>query len=161
MMMDMAFWLKACFGVASAVLIACGIGAVRRSRRLRRRSRAIAEFRILAKPLCRKLFTVVAASGKPRGLHWKQCDYAREERFAVDRKNNALYALVAISVSFEAIVGGPMEDAEAAGDLRAATAVFVLQNSEWTTEGRVLFNLSPKQVLERFSDLLAPFDGPT
>ena len=47
-----------------------------------------------------------------------------------------------------------MEDVEAVGNLRAATAVFTHNGREWTTHGRTIFNLEPHEVLERHRDSL-------
>ncbi len=153
----MPFWVKVCIGVVVVIGGLVLFGWMRLQSLRRRRERAMAEFRILAEPLCVKFRQAAEATGKPRGLRWKQCDYDGDEMFAVDRKNGSLYALAKVLISFEAIPGGPMEDAEAAGDVRAATAVFVLRDGEWTTEGRVLFNVSPEQAIERFEGTLAPW----
>ena len=47
-----------------------------------------------------------------------------------------------------------MEDVEAVGNLRSATAVFAHRRGAWTTEGRVVFNLEPNEALEHFSESL-------
>ena len=52
--------------------------------------------------------------------------------------------------------GGDMEDVEAVGNLRAATAVFTWTGHDWITAGRALFNLEPPEVLERYRDHLEP-----
>ena len=49
-----------------------------------------------------------------------------------------------------------MEDVEAVGNLRAATAVLIWKKGQWTTEGRAVFNLEPREVLDRFKDSLDP-----
>ena len=61
-----------------------------------------------------------------------------------------------MTISFEAIEGGGMEEVEAVGNLRAATAVFTWKNGQWTTQGRAVFNLEPREVLERYRDSLDP-----
>lgn len=154
----MSDWLKLALAVVVCGVVVWVLLRVRRDRQRRRRHRAIAEFRILREPLCRKLWDVAAASGKPRGLRWKQCDYAGEELFAIDQKRDTVFALVGVLVSFEAIEGGPMEDATAAGDLRAATAVFFYRHGKWTTDGRIVFNHSPQKTLESFGGALEVFE---
>ena len=47
-----------------------------------------------------------------------------------------------------------MEEVEAVGNLRAATALFTHDGREWTTQGRAIFNLEPREVLERYKDSL-------
>ena len=73
---------------------------------------------------------------------------------ARDRANGDIVGLVGVSVSFEAIEGGAMEDVEAVGNLRAATAVFTHNGNDWATQGRVVFNLEPREVLTRYKSSL-------
>jgi hypothetical protein len=75
---------------------------------------------------------------------------------ARDRANGELVALVGVTIGFEAIEGGGMEDVEAVGNLRAATAVFTWNGSDWTTGGRAVFNLEPREVVERYRENLDP-----
>lgn len=98
-----------------------------------------------------------AATGKPRGLRWKQCDLHDDALFALDRATGELYGLVGTTISFEAIPGGGMEDVEAVGNLRAATAIFVHRGNQWTTDGRTVFNHDPQQALERYEESLQPY----
>jgi hypothetical protein len=99
-------------------------------------------------------FKAAAASGKPRGLAWKQCSFQQGVVLARDRGNGDLVGLVGVTISFEAIEGGGMEDVEAVGNLRAATAVFTYNGRGWATQGRAIFNLEPREVLTRFTDTL-------
>ena len=96
------------------------------------------------------------ASGKPRGLAWKQCDFQDGVLLARDRATGELIGLVGATISFAAIAGGDMEDVEAVGNLRAATAVLTWKNGQWVTQGRAVFNLEPREVLERYRDSLDP-----
>lgn len=91
-----------------------------------------------------------AASGKPRGLAWKSCAFQPGLLLARDRANGDFVGLVGVTIGFEAIEGGGMEEVEAVGNLRAATAVFTWRHGEWTTDGRAVFNLEPREVLERY-----------
>jgi hypothetical protein len=99
-------------------------------------------------------FQAASASGKPRGLAWKQCSFQQGVVLARDRGNGDLVGLVGVTISFEAIEGGGMEDVEAVGNLRAATAVFAYSKRVWATQGRAIFNLEPREVLTRYSDTL-------
>lgn len=90
------------------------------------------------------------SSGKPRGLRWAECDFESKVSFARDRTNGHLRALVGTTISFEAIPGGDMEDVEAVGHLRSATAVFYFDGGHWKTDGRAIFNLSPRETIEHF-----------
>ena len=62
-------------------------------------------------------FRAAAASGKPRGLAWKQCAFQQGVLMARDRANGELVGLVGVTIGFEAIEGGGMEDVEAVGNL--------------------------------------------
>jgi hypothetical protein len=99
-------------------------------------------------------FQSASTSGKPRGLTWKQCSFQQGVVLARDRGNGDLVGLVGVTISFEAVEGGGMEDVEAVGNLRAATAVFTYSKREWGTQGRVIFNLEPREVLTRYADTL-------
>jgi hypothetical protein len=70
--------------------------------------------------------------------------------------NGKLVGLIGATVSFEAIAGGGMEEVEAVGNLRAVTAIFTWSGFDWTTSGRPVFNLEPRQVLEQYRENLAP-----
>ena len=132
----------------------------RKAQRQAQRAFAILQFEDLRDALQDEFLAAAAASGKPRGLSWRQCDLQEDELFALDRVTGELYALVGATVSFEAVAGGDMEDVEAVGNLRFATAVFVHRRGEWTTDGRVVFNLEPAQALERYRESLSPLASP-
>ncbi|MEM8680888.1 MAG: hypothetical protein AAGF97_16205 [Planctomycetota bacterium] len=97
--------------------------------------------------------------GKPRGLEWVNCDFDDDVTFARDRHSGELRALVGVTISFQAIPGGGMEDVEAVGNLRAATAVFRFDRRHWETEGRAIFNLSPHETIRHFGHELEPVEA--
>jgi hypothetical protein len=101
-------------------------------------------------------FQTAAASGKPRGLAWTQCAFQNDVLLARDRANGEIIGLVGVTIGFEAVEGGGMEDVEAVGNKRAATAVFTHNGRQWTTQGRAVFNLEPHEVIERYSESLEP-----
>ncbi len=119
------------------------------------RKQAISEFANQRAGLANLFLSVARTSGKPRGLHWKNCELSGDPVFAGDPITNELFALLGATISFEAIAGGGMEEVEAVGNLRFATAIFVFRDRIWTTDGRVVFNLDPVQTLERFAQSLA------
>ncbi len=51
-----------------------------------------------------------------------------------------------------------MEDVEAVGNLRAATAVFFYDGKKWTTSGRALFNLNPSEAIRHYRHELETVD---
>jgi hypothetical protein len=95
-------------------------------------------------------FDAAAASGKPRGLRWKNCEWEREVAFALERQTGQLTALVAVTVQFEAIAGSDMEGLPAVGNLRNASAVFFYDRGRWRTTGKAVFNLNPGEAIEHF-----------
>ncbi|MBI2824720.1 MAG: hypothetical protein HYX69_08545 [Planctomycetia bacterium] len=101
-----------------------------------------------------KFFELAAASGKPRGLRWTDCSFEDDVTYARHRQTGELCAFVAVTIAFEAIEGGGMEDVEAVGNLRAATAVFRLDRGRWQTDGRAIFNLNPAEAIAYYQDNL-------
>lgn len=96
-------------------------------------------------------FKTAAASGKPRGLRWKECQWNDAIEWVREKATGRLHALVGVTISFEAIEGGDMEGVEAVGNLRNATAVFFFAD-DWQTAGRVVFNLNPDEAVVHFKD---------
>ncbi|HEX2477261.1 MAG TPA: hypothetical protein VHK01_21070 [Lacipirellulaceae bacterium] len=125
----------------------------------RRVARALKQLAKHRQKLEHDFVTAAAATGKPRGLSWKECGFQPGVILARDRANGDFVGLVGVTISFEAIEGGGMEDVEAVGNLRAATAVFNWNGREWSTQGRAVFNLEPREVLERYRDSLDPISG--
>ncbi len=97
-----------------------------------------------------RFLSVNVQSGKPRGLRWVDCDFENDVAFARERRTGRLRALVGVSIQFEAVEGGPMEEVEAVGNRKAATVVFRLDGPDWEVDGRALFNLNPAQTIEQF-----------
>jgi hypothetical protein len=122
----------------------------------RRIQRALRDFVRDRESLESAFFRAAAASGKPRGLAWKNCSFQQGVTLARDRANGDLVGLVGVTIGFEAVAGGGMEEVEAVGNLRAGTAVFSYNGGQWTTQGRAVFNLEPREVIERYRDNLDP-----
>lgn len=98
------------------------------------------------------------ASGKPRGLRWVECEFHDQVAFVRDRTTGQLRALVSVTIRFDAVEGGGMEDVEAVGNLRAATAVFTYDGNKWQAEDRTVFNLNPMETIQHFRDSLETLD---
>jgi hypothetical protein len=145
------FWLS-----AFVLLVAGGLAwmLLRPTMFRRRIERAIQHFLRERDTLENAFFAAASASGKPRGLRWKECAFEPGVLLARDRANGQFVGLVGVTIAFEAVEGGGMEDVEAVGNLRAATAVFTHNGHKWTTQGRAIFNLEPQEVIERHKDML-------
>jgi hypothetical protein len=145
------FWL---FVLATALIAWIGWTAVRPKFLARRVRRVKREFARDRKELESEFFQAASRTGKPRGLAWKQCAFQDGVMLGRDRANGEIVGLVGVTIGFEALEGGGMEDVEAVGNLRAATAVFTHNGRQWTTQGKVIFNLEPREVLERYQESL-------
>lgn len=127
---------------------------IRRRRQIAEFERAQRDFHKVRERLEAKFFQLAGACGKPRGLRWTNVDFDDDVAYARDRKSSTLCAFVGVTISFEAIVGGGMEEVEAVSNLRAATATFRHQNGRWDTDGRALFNLNPVEAIAYYRDNL-------
>ena len=140
--------------IAGAVVVGlCLVGALfflQRGPRKASIERARKLFHLRREWLEARFFTLAARSGKPRGLEWVDCEFDDAVSYARDRHTGRLRALVGVTIRFRAVEGGGMEDNPNVGNLRAASAVFHLDGDEWSTDGRVLFNLNPTQAIHHF-----------
>lgn len=122
----------------------------------RETTRALAEFRLRREALEAKFFDLASRQGKPRGLRWKQCDWQSTATFGRDLQSQLLTAFVSVEIHFEAIEGGDMEDVEAVGTIRDATALFHYSNGQWGTGGKALFNMNADDALARLEGQFEP-----
>ena len=145
------------------IAIACGLALVigvlvwrpmRSALRDAQLSNARKDFHIQREHIEARFFQLAANSGKPRGLIWTGCDFEDDVIYVRNRRSGELSAFVGVTISFEAVQGGPMEGVEAVGNLRAATAVFRVDQGRWGTDGRALFNLNPTEAIRYFQDNL-------
>ncbi len=146
--------------IATAILLVISVVVLRKPllawRAKREAERARGEFRRQREVLEAKFFDLAAASGKPRGLRWIDCDWLEAVTFARDRQTGLLTAFVAVNIRFEAIEGGDMEDVAAVSNIRDAAAVFHYQHGHWGTGGRALFNMNPVDALDRLQSQFEP-----
>ena len=85
-------------------------------------ARATVLFRHRRELLEARFVTQASESGKPRGLVWCDCDFDDEVTFARDRLERNLQALIALTIRFEAEIGGGMEEVDAVHRLLRNTA---------------------------------------
>lgn len=146
--------------VVIVVLVALALGArplLNRMRQMEAR-RAIQRFRIQREALEAKFFDVAAATGKPRGLRWKRCDWQSPVTFARDLQSHLVTAFVSVEIHFDAVEGGDMEDVEAVSTIRDAAAVFHYRAGTWGTGGKALFNMNPAEAVERLEGQYEPLN---
>ena len=146
--------------IIAVVAVCFGLGVTLLAPRLRRAvseatfSRARREFHTQREYLEAKFLELASQSGKPRGLEWTHCDFQDDVAYARDRASGDYLAMVGVTIRFAAIEGGGMEEVEAVGNLRAATAVFHYAANRWRTEGRAIFNLEPDEAIRHFQSSL-------
>ncbi len=154
--MQAFFWL--CVGLACVAAVIYFLLKVSVSVREGNLQSARKQFFLRREWLEAEFLKLANERGIPRGLEWVDCDFESEVQFAKERANGQLRALVATTIRFEAIEGGGMEDVEAVGNLRAATAVFFWDRQKWSTHGRALFNLNPEEAIQHYRDELEMVD---
>lgn len=143
-------------GLATLLLVGAFAPIVWRRWQRWRMNHAVRQFRLERESLEAKFFDLAAASGKPRGLRWVHCDWQRDVMFGRDVRSGLLTAFVSVEIRFEAIEGGDMEDVEAVGTIRDASALFHFQNGHWGTGGKALFNMNPAEAIERLEGQFTP-----
>lgn len=153
-------WLLGGFGALLLLLIVLGWRPVRNVLREIRIERARELFHLQRERLELKFLELAGKSGKPRGLRWVDADWNDAVKYLRDRRTGDMVALVGITVRFEAVPGEGMEDNPNVSNLRDATAVFNYQRSQWMTEGRALFNMSPETAIDRYHDQYEPVPTP-
>ena len=156
------WWVFAVAGVILAGIFAA-VAFVSSPRQQRKRAEALLasgrqSFQRRREWLEARFLTLAEQSGKPRGLRWSNCDFDNDVAYARDRKTGRPRALVGVTISFEAIPGGGMEEVEAVSNLRAATVMFRLDGPEWETDGKAHFNLSPTETIDYFQHELETAD---
>src|SRR5262245_14828846 len=114
---------------------------VERARKLFHLQRERLEFRF---------FQLAQSCKKPRGLDLVDCDFEDDVSFARDRHTGRLRAYVAVTVHYQPIEGGGMEDNPNARDPKAGSAEFRLDGSDWGTDGKVHMNLNPVEAIQRY-----------
>ena len=102
-----------------------------------------------------RFIAAAGRDGKPAGLRWARCEFAGAPHFAVTPVGR-LDGFLSVTVHFEPIPGGGMEDVPAAKLPRHAAAVFHHRPGRWPwsagawgTGGRALFNHTAEQAAGR------------
>lgn len=144
-------WLWLGLGAAAVVGAVGGVRTLRRMGLEFQYERAREAFRLQRERLEAVFLDAAAATGKPRGLIWSDCQFESKPALVRDVRTGALLGLVPVTISFEAIPDGPMDGVEAVGNLRYATAVFEFRKGHWKTSGRALFNMHPDEAISHFA----------
>jgi hypothetical protein len=149
-MTEILYWLIPTIVIAAALAVVI-CKPLRNSHRQKELSRLKHDFHREREHLEAHFFRKAAESGKPRGLAWTNCDFEDGVTYARDKRSGELSAFVGMTVHFEAIIGGGMEEVEFVTAPRDATAVFRVDRGKWTTDGRTIMNLNPSEALRHFA----------
>lgn len=141
---------------AALIGLAIGLRPLLNWLQAREARQAVQEFKLRREVLEAKFFDVASQVGKPRGLRWKECDWQDSVTFGRDVQTQLLTAFASVEIHFEAIEGGDMEDVEAVGTIRDASAVFHYQKGRWGTGGRALFNMNPHDAITHLQGQYEP-----
>jgi hypothetical protein len=141
-------WIYGLVGVVVVALLVFLVLALRRGGVSLMNARRI--FQAQRAELEAAFFAAASATGKPRGLRWKACEWEPGAEFAREIATGRLAALVGVTIQFEAIAGSDMEGLAAVGNLRNASAVFFFHDGRWQTTGKAVFNLNPDEALAHF-----------
>ena len=150
------WWLVIGGAAGVAVLTALAWRPLRRLAREAELQHARQQFVRQREHLEARFLTAAAATGKPRGLRWKGCEWESRVELARERGTGRLAALVGVTIQFEAIPGSDMEGLPAVGNLRNASAVFFFHAGQWHTAGKAVSNMNPGEALHHFRNQYEP-----
>jgi len=148
----MLYWLIPLIVVALLILVMVIWRPLRSFGKEVQIERARELFKLQRERLEAHFLKAAAATGKPRGLRWKDCQWDSAVEFVRECKTGQIAALVAVTIQFEAIEGSDMEGLPAVGNLRNASAVFFFQKGHWLTVGKAVFNMNPDEALAHFKN---------
>jgi hypothetical protein len=89
------------------------------------------------------------ASGKPRGLKWRRCQFQGEPIWLHEAEKDQLAVLVPLIIEFDPSGDSEGWEGDMVNEPRQGVILFYFRRGEWETGGRVLFNLSPHQVAQQ------------
>lgn len=150
-------WLDSAFGVTVLTILVLGCAALAArllARRLhsRDRERGMREFRLRRERLEAEFVRLASARGMPRDLLWRECQWLDSLAFGRGIDSRLLTAFAGVLVRFEVADAADADDYPDAALLREGVALFHYRSGRWGTGGRVIFNLSPEDALERLTD---------
>ncbi|MEJ5276803.1 MAG: hypothetical protein WHU94_12920 [Thermogemmata sp.] len=91
------------------------------------------------------------ASGKPRGLKWRRCQFQGEPLWLHEEEKGQVAVLVPVTVEFETHGETESWEGHPVEEPRRGVVLFFFRRGEWESAGRVLFNLTPQQAAEQLS----------
>ena len=150
--MDYWYWLIPLAALAGIVALIISWRKLHSFGRQVQAERARELFKLQRERLEAQFLTAAAATGKPRGLRWVDCQWDDGVEFVRERESGQIAALVGVTIQFEAVPGSDMEGLAAVGNLRNASAVFFFSAGHWRTVGKAVFNMNPDEALVHFKN---------
>ncbi len=140
--------------LAGTILLAVGIWAyfpVRAALERMRLGEARRNFHRQRERLEAKFVQLGMSPSRPEAARWTDCDFEDEVAYARNRTTGELSAFVGVTIEMEDVGrhSAPGGDA-VSSNLRAATAVFRFDGKQWQTDGRAIFNLTPKEAIRHY-----------
>lgn len=99
-----------------------------------------------------EFYRIASASGKPRGVRWKELQWGQQTEFLRHRQTAQICVLIGVTIRFEAVEGSDMVHVEAVNDPKNATAMFVYHQGQWHPTEKAIFNLNPDEAAEQFEE---------
>jgi hypothetical protein len=96
-----------------------------------------------------EFLSLASVTGRPRDLVWSNCEFANDVAFARDRGTGQLRALVGITLRLDGPGGELFPVSSTVKAARVGTAVFHFDGQRWSSDGRAIFNLNPREAISR------------
>lgn len=113
---------------------------------------ARSDLRVQRERLEAKFVEIASQTGKPRDLVWKSCEWLDETAWGRGVDTGLLTAFVSCTLQFDVAEGIDPEEFPLADQLRQGVALFHYRAGRWGTGGRVIFNMTPADAVERLQD---------
>jgi len=99
-----------------------------------------------------KFVELATGPSHPVTADWIDCDFDDGVAYVRSRQSGRLSAFVAVTALADQPGHSLSPRAERPGNLRDATAVFFFDGQGWDTEGRLVINLRPAEVIRFYRD---------
>jgi hypothetical protein len=147
--MTREWWIAAAVVAATVVLLTAALAPLWR-RRGRLQLRRLLQRFLWQREQLEARFYDLARKNAPDPHAWDSIEFGSAVSFVRDRSTGRISALMEITLTpSDRTPSDPT--ASAAGEIHA-TATFLAVRGRWTTDGRVLYNVSPRQALRLYPD---------
>jgi len=151
------WWLA----VAGAIAAAAALGTIlwRAARKVfwePRLAEASRHFHLHRERLEAKFIKLLMGRSRPSAPRGIDCRFEDEVAYARNRVTGELSAFVGVSIEFEDGSLGLEGESEPGGNIRLGTAVFRFDGQRWDTDGRVIYNLTPREAIHFYKSDLKP-----